>query len=345
MIRRLSRTICTPTILRLGSIILGAIFLFGCDQETESQSSNKQPELQKVVLAEGMQPIAGPVYVAQEKGIWKRLGLEVETVPFTSGRLCLDAVLAGRSDVGTVAETPIMHAGFNKSPIYVLSVMHESDKNTSVLARRDHSVTQPSDLKQRKVGVSVGTNGEFFMESFLKAHGLNPDQITAVNIRPEDMASSLIRGDIDAIFTWQPHIQNALDQLGPKAIAFSGEGIYTETYSIVASKQFAEERPDAAKLFLRGLEEAIAYMRLNETDAVKIVSERTGMTADLLSQLWPNYRFGLSLNSSLMVLLREQAEWSQATGLVKASSPIPDYRSMLFPEPLRSVREDAVGIE
>lgn len=185
------------------------------------------------VFAEGMQPIAGPLYVAEKLGYWRELGLDVTLVPFSSGRLCLDAVLSGKAQAGTVAETPVMNAAFRGTPIAIIATIYDSDRNTKVLTLKSNGIDTPEKLKGRKVGVSLGTNGEYFMDLFLAHYGLRRTDLEVINLRPEDMAISIIHGNVDAIFTWEPHIQNAKDQLSDRTIVFNNDGLYTETYNVV----------------------------------------------------------------------------------------------------------------
>jgi ABC-type nitrate/sulfonate/bicarbonate transport system substrate-binding protein len=311
-----------------------------------SCKNNKQPPAAlHVVIAEGMQPVAGPVYVAYEKHFWKDLGLDVELVSFTSGRLCLDAVLGGKADAGTMAETPIMNAGFQGAPIYVVAGIHQSQKNTKIIARKDKGIASASDLKGHKVGVSIGTNGEFFMDQYLKRISLTRKDLQVVNLRPEDMAPSIIRGDVDACFTWEPHIQNAKKQLGDGAVIFANDGVYTETYNIVTTQNFTKSKPKELNLLLQGLARAIDYMHENPDDSIGIVSRHIGMDANLLKAIWPDYTFRLSLEQSFLDLLKEEAQWSKANGIAPPAAEIPNYRLFVLPEPLRAVKPEAVSIK
>jgi ABC-type nitrate/sulfonate/bicarbonate transport system substrate-binding protein len=327
---------CLPL---LALLVMGNLFT-GCEKQ-------KQPsaETTHLVIAEGTQPVAAAVYIAYEKHFWKELGLDVELIPFTSGRLCLDAVLAGKAGAGTMAETPIMNAGFQGSPIYVVAGIHQSQKNTKVIARKDKGVAQPSDLKGRKVGVSIGTNGEFFMDQFLKRINLTRKDLQVVNLRPEDMAASIIRGDVDACFTWEPHIQNAKKQLGDAAVIFANDGVYTETYNIVTTQSFAKSNPKELNLLLQGLDKAIAYIRENPDDSIRIVSRRIGMDAELLKAIWADYTFQLSLDQSLLDLLNEEAKWAKETGIAPPAAEIPNYRLLVLTEPLKALKPEAVTIK
>ncbi len=292
-----------------------------------------------------MQPVAAPVYIAYEKQFWKALGLDVQLVPFTSGRLCLDAVLGGKADAGTMAETPIVNAAFQGAPISVITGIHQSKKNTKVIARTDKGLAKPGDLKGHKVAVSIGTNGEFFMDQFLKRIGLTRKDVKVVNLRPEDMASSIGRGDVDACFTWEPHVQNAKVLLGDKAVIFANDGVYTETYNIVTTQSFAKSKPNEVKLLLQGLTKAVAYIHESPDDSIRIVSSHIGMDAKLLAAIWPDYTFQLSLEKSFLDLLNQEANWSKASGIAPPGSPIPNYRLFVLIEPLKALNPEAVTIK
>jgi NitT/TauT family transport system substrate-binding protein len=329
-------------------LLVGGSLFTGCNNNPPVPAPNPTPgsaATTHLVIAEGTQPIAAPVYIAHEKQFWKELGLDVELVPFTSGRLCLDAVLAGKADAGTMAETPIMNAGFNGAPIYIVASIHKSQKNTKVIARKDKGIAKPSDLKGHKVGVSIGTNGEFFMDQFLKRAGLTRKDLQVVNLRPEDMAGSVIRGDVDACFTWEPHVQNAKTQLGEAAVIFNNDGIYTETYNIVMTQSAAKAKSKELALLLQGLDKAVAYMHENPDDAVSIVSRRISMDANVLKAIWSDYTFQLSLEQSLLDLLNEEAKWAKDNGIAPPGAEVPNYRLLIFTEPLKAFKPDAVTIK
>ncbi len=138
-------------------IVVIGILISGCrDQPVE-----------KIIIAEAQQPIAGPVYIAFTKGYFKDEGLDVTLQPQTSGKASLNAILEGKADLSTVAETPIMHAGLREEKTYLIATIHHANANTVIVARKDKGISIPSDLKGKTIGVSVGTNGEFFMDSFL----------------------------------------------------------------------------------------------------------------------------------------------------------------------------------
>jgi NitT/TauT family transport system substrate-binding protein len=296
----------------------------------------------KVILAEGMQPIVAPVYIADAKGFFKEQGLDVQLVPFAKGKLCLDAVLGGQAQVGTVAETPLMHVGFQKQPIAILATMETATKNTKAVARRDKGILKPSDMKGHKVGVPIGGNAEYFMDVFLKKYGLTRNDLSVINLNPPEMVGAIVRGDIDVGFAFEPHINRAVKQLGDKAIVFTGEDLYRETFDIVSMKDWADKNPETCQKILRALTKACQFIQSNKDESVKIVATRMQMEPAELSSIWENYSFKLTLDQFLMDSLIDQAKW--AIDSKTQSGPVPNYAYMFYTEPLRAVEPAAVTI-
>lgn len=308
------------------------------------RTSNKEIQLKKITLAEAMQPIASPVYIAANKLFFIQEGLDVKLVPFPTGKLCLDTVLGGKADVGTVAETPLMHVGFQKQQIAILCTMHYARKNTKCVARKDSGIEKPEDIKGKKIGVPVGTNAEYFMFKFLEKYNIDIQDVKVLNLNPPEMVGAIVRGDIDASFSWEPHITRTINQLNGKAILFFGDDIYRETYNIVCLKNWADKNSQIVEKFLRALMKATDYIHSNKDESVKIVADHIQIESDELSEIWHYYTFKIVLDQLLMDALIDEAKWAIASGIQKEQE-VPNYSYMFYTGPLKSIDPKAVNIE
>jgi len=296
----------------------------------------------KVVIAEGTQPIAAPIYVAYMKGYFKDEGVNVELVSFPTGKLCLDALIGGNADFATVAETPIMHASFKPVPIKIVATMHRSRRNTFCVARKDQGINAPSDLKGKTVAVPLGTNAEYALGTFLAKNKLHPSDLKLINLSPPEMIGPITRGDVAAVVGWQPHIGRCERALGDNGVPFSFDQVYEETYNLVTNTTMTTTRKETVTQVLRALDRAVAYMAGHRSEAIDIVADRIGMTRKELEQLWPIYNFGLDLRSSLLDTLAQQAQWAIDKG--DHVGPIPNMRSIVSAAALREVRPQAIEL-
>jgi NitT/TauT family transport system substrate-binding protein len=315
-------------------------FLICLGQGCTKENGTAQPA--KVVLAEATQPVCAPVYVAAEKGFFKEEGLDVQLASFTKGKLCLDTLLGGKAEFATVAETPLMNVGFTKQPVAILCTMLHATNNTQCVARKDRGILKPEDLRGRKLGVPIGGNAEYFMDKFLEKYGLTRQDVTVINLNPSEMVTVLVRGDIDASFTWEPNAIRTVNQLGDKAIVFVGGNIYRETFEMAAMKPWAEGHQDDCKRLLRALIKAVDFIHANKDESVRIVAKRIQMEPTELAAIWGNYTFDIGLDRSLMDLLVDQAKWAIASGMQQGQ--VPDYAANVYSSVLRAVNSAAVSL-
>ena len=86
-----------------------AISLFGC-KKSATDHSEKQDAAppQKIAVAYTYQPQSALIHVAVAKGFFAEEGLDVQSQLYTYGKAALQSLLEHKSDIATVAETPVM---------------------------------------------------------------------------------------------------------------------------------------------------------------------------------------------------------------------------------------------
>jgi len=171
-------------------------------------------------------------YIAFVKGYFKEEGLDVTPQPHAFGKMALNAVIEGKADLGTVADTPIMFAVMGGKKITILAVIQTSNRNEAIVARQDRGIVKPSDLKGKSIGVTLGTASDFFADVFLNAQGIDRKQVTIIDLKPEEMAGAFGTGRVDAVSTWNPGLIQLQRELGDKGRTFYGENLYTSTFCV-----------------------------------------------------------------------------------------------------------------
>ena len=159
-----------------------------------------------------------PSYVAYEKGFFKDEGLDVTMKSNPGGLMSLKDLFEGRADIITVAELPIVYSVFDKKKytdsergeFYIIGDMIYSQQDIQqVVARKDRGIKTPADLKGKKIGVFKGTTLDYYMDIFFRDHKIDYSDVEIVDMNVFKMTDAIVNGELDAIFTWQPHVENA----------------------------------------------------------------------------------------------------------------------------------------
>jgi aliphatic sulfonates family ABC transporter substrate-binding protein len=297
---------------------------------------------EKLKLAQNQSPISGVSIVADRKGLFAKNGLEVEVLNFTTGKQCLDTVMGGAADIATTAEAPTTAAAMSGQKIAFLARTEYSYIKT--LTATSAGIGKLADLKGKRIAFSAGTGGEVYTMLLLAKAGLGKDDVTLVNLRPQDMVAALASGSIDAYGTWEPHIANGIKALGAKAATLDTKGIYAETFNIVVMQDYLQKKPEVVKSFLKSLVEAEAWIKANPDEAIKIVAEFVKMPVDDLKPLWQDYVYQVALDAQVLDVLNAHAGWRLASGNHPPGATMPDWRTIIFPGPLKSVAPDKVTL-
>jgi NitT/TauT family transport system substrate-binding protein len=325
------------TIFVLAAIALITLTVTGCQPQKQADP----PE--KITIAYSTASNAILMYIAFAKDYFREEGLDAKPQPHAFGKPALQSVIEGKADIATVGDTPIVFAVMGGKKITILAVIQTSNKNEAILARRDRGIARPSDLKGKKIGLTLGTTGDFFADSLLLAHCIDRKQIKIIDLKPDEMVTALATGKVDAVSTWNPTVTQLKKKLGSNGIIFFGESVYTENFCVVAWQEYVKKNPAAIKKVLRALIKAETFVQQHPEESRRLVAEFIKMDKAILDETWEIFTFRVALDQALLVDLEDQTRWLIKNRLV-ARRDMPNYLDFIYMDGLLAVKPEAVRI-
>ena len=299
--------------------------------------------LTKLVVADASQPAFALIYIANAKGFFADRGLEVSFRKFASGREALKSVLKGQADVATVFETPIIVNVGKGVGLKVLTALHSSTENTSMIARRDRGIENAADLVGKNIGVTLNTNAEFFLFRFLAIEGIPREAVNIISLKPHEMTDAFTTGRVDAIATWNPHLYHARKLIPAKHLRYFSSTAYTEISVLAALAKTVVKKRAMFMGLVGALVEAEKYILNNSAEAIDITSRHlSGRLGDLIRATWSGYTFRTGLSNTMLSLLTEEAKWYAERGSFPLT--IPDFREFMEPSFLNEFNPTAVTV-
>jgi NitT/TauT family transport system substrate-binding protein len=281
---------------------------------------------QEITISEGIYLGWAPFYVADAQNLWKKHGLTVKVAPFTSGRLCLDAILGGGAVFGTVAETPVVHAALKRMGARVIAHMniHEVFDLTAV-----KGIQRPEDLRGTKIGYLQGANSQFYLHRLLERASLTWKDVTAITMNPPDMITSIIKGDIDSFVWTEPYMSHAVEQGRGKLHVLEFPRLYTAYACIVTMQKTIDNQPEILVKGLRALMEAVEFIHKEPEKAIALAAKKTQMDFEIAKKEWQQIHYGIELNPKIIRDMEEQAQWAIDTGLTRPGTKMPDFSGVV----------------
>ena len=283
--------------------------------------------------------------VALQQGHFEAEGLLPTIVGRDSyGGAHLNALLQGKLDVATASEVPIMRAGLSGKDIRVIATIGKgTGRHVSVVARKDRGIATLADLSGKRVGVSFGSNAEYYLDSLLTSRGLEASIVSKVHTKPGDIKKKLVAGDVDAIAAWFPGWKHAEEAIGDNAVTFNGDGIYTVFFNALVTPDFIGRRPEAINQLMRVFISAEKYADAHPQEVKALFAKFFRLNETTTEEVFNNYSLRTTLGQDLLVALESEAQWSIEKGLTKQKE-MPNYLNFIHIESLDKVAPHAVSI-
>jgi NitT/TauT family transport system substrate-binding protein len=218
-----------------------------------------------------------PWQVAQEAGIFKKAGVNVDLVWFEGYTDSINALSAGKLDANSQTLNDTLSAVAAGADEKIVLVNDNSTGNDQVVA--DGSIKTVADLKGKKVGVEAGVVDHYLLALALQKAGMTLADVQIVNLETGAAAASFASGQLDAVAVFAPFTTQALKRSGSHTLVSSKDYPGAIPDHLVVSADLLKNRPDDVQKLVNAWYMTLDYIKANPDKALSIMAKRAGVSA------------------------------------------------------------------
>lgn len=295
----------------------------------------------RVTVAVPMQVNSALMLVASEQGLFPDAGVEVVSQPFELGKDALQSLLDGKSDLAVVADTPVVFALLKGADIAMLAGISQARRALAIVAHKDRGINAIADLRDKSIGVALGTNLPYFLDAMLQAHGVPSDTVKLTDLRMDALTRVFEEGRVDAAVVFQPYLARLKARMGERIQVFYGEEIYAFRFILVGKPAYIDSHAPEVNKVLRALVAANQAIQANPLQARRALGHALKIDDATMAQMFNPQDYLVSLDQAMLLALDDQSRWAMQKGLV-ATRPMPNYLDFMKYQNLESVLPTAV---
>lgn len=265
----------------------------------------------------------GQVPVVLEKaGIAPKHQLAAEFTGFQYGPPMMEGLVSGQLDAVVTSFLPPLTLSA-KAPGTIKFVATLGQSSHSLLVPRDSPAKTLTDLKGKKIGVSVGSESHLDLILALKDAKLDPKtDVELVNLQPNELPAALEKGLVDSALIRQPQVLRLEESLGAKKIE-----TWPFRFTSIVRTEYLNSNPDAVKRYVEALKDAVLYIATNPDQSATWFAESQRLKPEVVKKLAgenPLYAakkrddIKIEIDEAFKKLLAERSQAAIDNGLVKA---------------------------
>ena len=313
----------------------------GCKQKEELAPPGEQVVPLAVTICHGSVTDILP-RIALEQGYFSEEGLTV-TLKDLDGKLAFDGMLKGECNFAVSGAPPIVLADPQTTHFAILATLLSDDDSTRVVARRDHGIVTPQDLKGKRIGVKKGVIGHLFLDLFMMKHGLAQNEVNQVFMDSDKLQPALVSGEIDGFSMTNKMVNAAARILGDKGVVFAEPGLNT-IHAFLTTRPDVPLNLQAIPGILKALIRAEQYAKSEPSAAKAMVAKAALLPPQEIEEIWARSTIEVALSNPLFVHLEDQYRWQMERSGLPGPATMPNYLNLVLPEYLRLIKPDAVSV-
>ena len=217
---------------------------------------------------------SGSIWVAEEKGLFKKHGANVEVIFIGGGASrVVSALLAGEIQFSVGGGDAVIRAALRGADtVLAFSPMNRGLQR--LIVRPD--IRTPAELKGKRVSITrFGSAGHWAFQLFVRKWGMRPEDFQLVQLEASPaMLANLERGGTEGAVLTMPSFFVA-EEKGYRTLADPAEmDIYYLQNSVDSTRSYLKANRAQAVRFAKGLLEGVAYFKKYKKESIHVLQKK-----------------------------------------------------------------------
>lgn len=275
-----------------------------------------------VRLALGVDASYAPLYLAKERGLFEKAGLNVELMQVEGGPAAAEAVIAGTAQMSVNADSSVLPLMASNDNLRALGVQQSSDRYLKVVMRK--GIDSPEQIKTM---ASIQGIGLYATHSYLEHHDIDPESIKIHKSSPPEIPQMLTRGSIDAYILHEPWATRGAEA-GGHIVARIGDFGVSYMQWLLADKRWLDENTETAGKIFKVVAEANKIVTDDPKAGAEATEKQVKLPAEQTEKLLPEISFvARGFTDDDFTNAKKVLDFLEGQKLIKSQ---PDLQTMLL---------------
>jgi NitT/TauT family transport system substrate-binding protein len=234
--------------------------------------------------------VMSPIWVAQEEGIFKKYGLDVELIHIAATSKAIQSMLSGEIQFTTADALNTIQA-VNAGADLVMVCAGVNRFVFSIMARGD--IKRISDLKGKKIGITrIGSSTHTAVLYVINKAGLGANDYTLLQLgEVPNILTTLLAGQIDAGALSPPTNSRAKKAGLQELINLATDGPEYPSTVIASTRSYVKSNPENTRRMVRALGEGLAIFKSNRQIGIRAIQKYARLKdAEILEDTYNQFR-------------------------------------------------------
>jgi NitT/TauT family transport system substrate-binding protein len=213
--------------------------------------------------------VDGQIWVGIQRESFAKQGLDLELRQFNTGLELFQAMIGGSLDMLATGAVISNFPARGQGKVFLINNVEFA--TAQLWVREDQGIKGFSDLKGKRIATTTGTTAHVFLDTALRANGVDPKTVELLNQRMPEAVTSFISGAVPAVALWVP-FNIAVREKVPGAKKLVDAGAFYPQAAIVggwaARNDYYDQNREVCARVVKGWTEANDHFIANADEAL-----------------------------------------------------------------------------